>query len=94
MIKSFGDKETEAVWNGVRSRKLPLNIQQVARRKLRMVNNAADIGDLRIPPANRLEKMKGKLRGRYSIRINVQWRLVFKWRNENAYEVQIVDYHD
>ena len=94
MIKSFGDKETEAVWNGVRSRKLPLNIQQVARRKLRMVNNAADIGDLRIPPANRLEKMKGKLQGRYSIRINVQWRLVFKWRNENAYEVQIVDYHD
>lgn len=93
MIKEFGDKETEKNWNGVRSKKLPSEIQNVARRKLRMLNNAVDINDLRIPPANRLEKLKGDLSEYHSIRINNQWRIIFKWLNNDAYEVKIVDYH-
>ncbi len=93
MIISFGNKETEKIWNGIVSKKLPQEIQEVARRKLRMVNNSIDINDLRIPPANRLEKLKGDLKEFYSIRINNQWRIVFKWENGNAFEVQIVDYH-
>lgn len=93
MVKSFGNKETEKIWNGIRSKKLPNEIQHVARRKLRMLNNAADLQDLRIPPANRLEKLKGDLSSYHSIRINNQWRIIFKWRNNDAYEVEIVDYH-
>ncbi len=93
MIKSFGDSETEKIWRGVRSKKLPNHIQQVARRKLRMINNVANINDLRIPPANRLEKLKGELSSYHSIRINEQWRIVFKWRLADVYEVKIVDYH-
>lgn len=93
MIKEFGDKETEKIWNGIRSKKLPSEIQNVARRKLRMLNNAVDINDLRIPPANRLEKLKGDLSEYHSIRINNQWRIIFKWLNNDAYEVKIVDYH-
>ncbi len=93
MIKSFGDKETEKIWNGIPSRKLPSEIQNVARRKLRMINNAQSINDLRIPPANHLEKLSGNLSGLYSIRINNQWRILFNWKNDNAYEVQIIDYH-
>lgn len=93
MIKSFGDKETEKIWNGIQSRKLPTEIQNVARRKLRMINNAQNITDLRIPPANHLEKLSGNLSGLYSIRINNQWRIIFNWENDNAYEVQIIDYH-
>jgi toxin HigB-1 len=93
MIKEFGDKETEKIWNGIRSKKLPSEIQNVARRKLRMLNNALDINDLRIPPANRLEKLKGDLSEFHSIRINNQWRIIFKWLNNDAYEVKIVDYH-
>lgn len=93
MIKEFGDKETEKIWNGIRSKKLPSEIQNMARRKLRMLNNAVDINDLRIPPANRLEKLKGDLSYFYSIRINNQWRIIFKWLNNDAYEVKIVDYH-
>ena len=93
MIKSFGDKETEKIWGGIRSRKLPSEIQNVARRKLRMINNSQDVVDLRIPPANRLEKLSGNLSGFYSIRINYQWRIIFRWENDNAFEVQIVDYH-
>jgi len=93
MIKSFGDKEEEKIWNGIPSRKLPLEIQDVARRKLRMINNAQDINDLRIPPSNRLEKLKGDLQDYYSIRINMQWRIIFKWINNDAYETTIVDYH-
>lgn len=92
MIKSFGDKETEKIWNGFFS-KLPNEIQNIARRKLRMVNNAQDINDLRIPPANRLEKLKGDLSEFFSIRINDQWRIVFHWKNNDSYEVSIVDYH-
>lgn len=93
MIISFGDKETEKIWNGLVSRKLPREIQETARRKLRMINNSIDIDDLRIPPANRLEKLKRDLKEFYSIRINNQWRIIFKWEIGNAFEVIIVDYH-
>jgi len=93
MIKGFGDKQTEKIWNGIRSKKLPNEIQNVARRKLRMLNNAQEVNDLRIPPANRLEKLKGDLKDFYSIRINNQWRIIFQWKNNDAYDVEIVDYH-
>ena len=93
MIKDFGDKESEKIWNGIRSKKLPSEIQNVARRKLRMINNAQDINDLRIPPANRLEKLKGDMSKYHSIRINNQWRIIFNWKNNDAYDVSIVDYH-
>lgn len=93
MIVSFGDKETEKVWNGMVSKKLPMEIQQIARRKLRMINNSIDIMDLKIPPSNRLEKLKGDLKEFYSIRVNNKWRIMFKWENNNAFEVQILDYH-
>ena len=93
MIKSFAGRETEKIWDGVSSKKLPSDIQNVARRKLRMINNAQNINDLRIPPANHLEKLSGNLSGFYSIRVNMQWRLIFKWENDNAFEVEMVDYH-
>ncbi|MEO1518026.1 MAG: type II toxin-antitoxin system RelE/ParE family toxin [Bacteroidota bacterium] len=93
MITSFGNKETEKVWRGEFSRKLPVEIQQVARRKLRMINSSQDIDDLRIPPSNRLEKLKGQLQEYHSIRINRQWRIIFIWEEPNAHEVAIIDYH-
>jgi proteic killer suppression protein len=93
MIKEFGDKESEKIWNGLSSKKLPIDIQNLARRKLRMINNSNDINDLRIPPANRLEKLKGNLSNYYSIRINNQWRIIFIWENNDAYDIKIVDYH-
>lgn len=93
MISGFGNKETEKIWNGIVSKRLPREIQDVARRKLRMINNSIDITDLRIPPANRLEKLKGDLNEFYSVRINNRWRIIFKWENGNAFEVEIVDYH-
>ena len=93
MIKSFGNKETEKIWKGIRSGKLPHTIQNRARRKLRMMNNSQTINDLRTPPTNRLEKLKGDYEGFLSIRINQQWRIVFEWKKGNAYSVQIVDYH-
>lgn len=93
MIKSFKDSETEKIYNLKRSRRLPGNIQQVALRKLRMVNNAKNINDLRLPPANRLEKLSGNRVGQHSIRINDQFRICFEWHEENAYNVEIVDYH-
>jgi len=93
MINSFGNKETEKIWAGFQSRKLPADIQNVARRKLRMINNAQNINDLRIPPANHLEKLSGNLSDFHSIRINKQWRIIFKWQNDNALEVEIIDYH-
>lgn len=93
MIKTFGDKESEKIWNGIQSKKLPNEIQDVLRRKLRMLNNAQDVNDLRIPPANRLEKLKGDLEDYYSIRINNQWRIIFQWLNNDAYDVKIIDYH-
>jgi toxin HigB-1 len=93
MILSFGSKETEKIWNGERVAKLPIEIQQTGRRKLRMLNNSQNIADLRVPPSNKLEKLKGYLKDFYSIRINDQWRIVFKWNNGNAAEVEILDYH-
>ena len=93
MINSFGSKDTEKIWNGIRVKKMPIEIQNVGRRKLRMLNNSQDIMDLRIPPSNRLEKLSGKLNEFYSIRINKQWRIIFQWNNGNASEVEIVDYH-
>lgn len=93
MILSFGSKETEQIWNGIRVKKMPIEIQTVGRRKLRMLNNSQDITDLRIPPSNRLEKLTGKLSGFYNIRINKQWRIIFIWGNGNASEAEIIDYH-
>jgi proteic killer suppression protein len=93
MIKSFKDKETEKVYGREESKKLPRDIQQVALRKLRMINNAKNLNDLRIPPANRLEKLKGNREGQYSIRINDQWRICFIWRGGDAYEIEIADNH-
>lgn len=93
MIKDFNDKETELIWNGIKSKKLPPEIQSKSRRKLRMINNAQNITDLRIPPANRLEKLKGGLKDYFSIRINQQWRIIFQWKNNDAYHVEIIDYH-
>ena len=94
MIKSFGDKETLKIWQGNYSKQLPTQIQKVARRKLRMLNNSSDIIDLTVPPANRLEKLKGERSGFYSIRINDQWRIIFNWEASNCYNVEIIDYHD
>ncbi len=93
MIVSFGSKDTERIWNGERVKKIPLEIQHVGRRKLRMLNNAQDVNDLRIPPSNHLEKLSGSNKEFYSIRINDQWRITFKWENNHALEVEIVDYH-
>lgn len=93
MITSFGNSETNKVWNGDRVKKLPNEIQVIGRRKLRMINNSVNITDLRIPPSNRLEKLSGKLKNFYSIRINDQWRIIFKWNSGNALDVEIIDYH-
>ena len=93
MIISFGNSDTEQVWLGNRVKKLPLEVQNIGRRKLRMLNNSVNIADLRIPPANRLEKLSGKLNFFYSIRINDQWRIIFKWDAGNASEIEIIDYH-
>ena len=93
MIRSFNDKEVESIWRGAASRRLPSDIQSVARRKLRMLNAAISLDDLRIPPANRLEALKGSRKGQYSIRINDQWRICFRWSDNDAHDVEIVDYH-
>ena len=93
MIISFGSKETEKIWNGILVKKPAREIQEIGRRKLRMLNNSQDINDLRIPPSNRLEKLSGNLKNFYSIRINNQWRIIFSWENGNASQVEIVDYH-
>jgi proteic killer suppression protein len=93
MIVGFRDRETEKVWKGKISRRLPQDIQAIARRKLRMLNNARKLDDLRIPPANRLEALKGGRKGQHSIRINDQWRICFVWFTPNAHDVEIVDYH-
>ena len=93
MIRSFADKATAKVWAGVPSRRLPMEVQKVARRKLRMLHNAATLDDMRVPPANRLEALKGDRSGQHSVRINDQWRLCFRWSEGDAHDVQIVDYH-
>lgn len=93
MIENFKCKETEKIFARQFSQKLPTDIQQVAFRKLRMLNRSSSIGDLRIPPANRLEMLSGNRKGQHSIRINQQWRICFRWKDGNAYNVEIVDYH-
>lgn len=93
MIISFGSRETERIWFGEYAPKLPAGIQAVARRKLRMLNNARSLADLRVPPANRLEMLKGDRKGQHSIRINDQWRICFRWSSIGAADVEIVDYH-
>ncbi len=93
MIKSFKNKETEKIYSREISLKFPRDIQQGALRKLRMINNSKNINDLRIPPANRLEKLSGIREGQHSIRINDQWRICFIWRDGDAYAVEITDYH-
>ncbi len=93
MIKNFADKEAEKIWGGTPSRRLPADIQSVARRKLRMLGNAVVLDDLRIPPANRLEALKGQRKGQHNIRINDPWRICFKWIDGDAHDVEIVDYH-
>jgi proteic killer suppression protein len=93
MIIDFSSKDTEKIWFGERVSRLPNEIQEIGRRKLRMLNNSQNLADLRIPPSNRLEKLSGNLKDFYSIRINDQWRIVFRWSEGNAFEVCIVDYH-
>ena len=93
MIISFRDKNTKKIWEGEWVRGLSTEIQDLARRKLRMLNNSQDLADLKIPPSNRLEKLKGNFKDFYSVRINNQWRIIFKWKNGSASEVEIIDYH-
>ncbi|MES2006214.1 MAG: type II toxin-antitoxin system RelE/ParE family toxin [Bacteroidota bacterium] len=93
MILSFGSKVTHRIWDGERVKKIPNEIQEIGRRKLRMLNNSQHLADLQIPPSNKLEKLKGDLKNFYSIRVNNQWRIIFKWADGNASEVEILDYH-
>jgi toxin HigB-1 len=93
VIVSFRDGETATIWSGRRSRRLPGDIQALALRKLRLLNNAKRLEDLRVPPGNRLEVLKGNRISQHSIRINDQWRICFVWKDNNAHEVEIVDYH-
>jgi toxin HigB-1 len=93
MVSGFADKETEKIFNREFSRQLPNDIQRIARRKLEVLDAAETLNDLRIPLSNRLEKLKGNRRHQHSIRINDQWRICFEWRDSNAYEVEIIDYH-
>jgi proteic killer suppression protein len=93
MIVSFGSKMTRKIWDGERVKDLPTELQEISRRKLRMLNNSRNLMDLQVPPSNRLEKMKGNLKVYHSIRINDQWRIIFKWDNGSAADVEIMDYH-
>ncbi|HEY8183952.1 MAG TPA: type II toxin-antitoxin system RelE/ParE family toxin [Thermoanaerobaculia bacterium] len=93
MIQSWSDREAERIFNLLRSRKLPPDIQRVALRKLRMLDAAASLEDLKIPPSNRLEKLRGDREGQWSVRINDQWRVCFRWAGGNAHDVEITDYH-
>ena len=93
MIKSYANKNTEAIHNGYRPKAFSAHLAQAAYIKLKLINAAAVIDDLRVPPGNHLESLKGKRKGQHSIRINSQWRICFTWKNGNAYDVEIVDYH-
>ena len=93
MVKTFGDKETEKIFNREFYRKLPPTLQRAARQKLEVLNAAEALQDLRVLPSNHLEKLAGKRKGQYSIRINDQWRICFVWKGTDAYQVEIVDYH-
>ncbi|MFC2161811.1 type II toxin-antitoxin system RelE/ParE family toxin [Acidobacteriota bacterium] len=94
MIRSFLNKETETLFNREFVRKLPVDIQRAALRKLIILDSAESLRDLKVPPSNRLEKLLGDRKGQYSIRINERWRICFKWFRRDAYDVEIVDYHD
>jgi proteic killer suppression protein len=94
MIKSFKSKETEKIFNRNYSLKFPPSIQKAALRKLLMIDAATTLEDLRVPPANNLEKLKGNRQGRYSIRINDKWRVCFKWKQKDVYEIEIINYHN
>ena len=93
MVKTFGDKETEKIFNREFSRKLPHTLQRAARQKLEVLNAAEALQDLRVLPSNHLEKLAGKRKGQHSIRINDPWRICFVWKGTDAYRVEIVDYH-
>jgi toxin HigB-1 len=93
VIRSFSGKAAEEIWHGRAVRQLSLEIQSAARRKLRMLNNAQNLQDLRVPPGNRLEALKGDRGGQFSIRVNDQWRICFEWQEGDAFAVEIVDYH-
>jgi toxin HigB-1 len=93
VIVDFRDSQTATIWSGRPSRQLPGNIQAPALRKLRLLNNAKRLEDLRVPPGNRLEALRGNRTGQHSIRINDQWRICFVWKDNNAHEVESVDYH-
>jgi toxin HigB-1 len=93
MIISFGSKETKKIWDGERVKGFATEIQEIGRRKLRMLNNSQNLTDLQIPPSNKLEKLKGRMKEYHSIRINEQWRIIFKWDKGNASDVEIIDYH-
>jgi toxin HigB-1 len=93
MIRTFKDRETEKIFNREFSKKIPSDIQEIALRKLRMLNRSMNLNDLKVPPANRLEKLKGNRAGQYSIRINDQWRICFDWHQNESFKVEIVDYH-
>ncbi len=93
MISNFYDKETEKIWNNIFSKKFPIEIQKTAKRKLLQINAATNLNDLKIPPGNRLHDLKDDRKGQWSISINDQWRICFKWKDNNAYDVEITDYH-
>lgn len=93
MIRSFGSKHTREIWNGNQVRAIPVDVQNVARRKLRIINNAQSLHELRVPPNNRLEKLKGERAGQFSIRVNRQWRICFRWTDGDAHDVELVEYH-
>jgi len=93
MLTTFGNKDTQKIWEGERVKGLPTEVQEIARKKLRMLNNSQNLTDLTIPPSNRLEKLKGILKNYYSIRVNDLWRIIFKWNSGNADQVELIDYH-
>ncbi|HVA97316.1 MAG TPA: type II toxin-antitoxin system RelE/ParE family toxin [Bacteroidia bacterium] len=93
MIVLFDNKDTEKIWSGERVKLLSTELQEIGRRKLRMLNNSQNLTDLQVPPSNRLEKLKGNFKDFYSIRLNNKWRIIFRWKNGNAFNVQIIDYH-
>jgi len=93
MIRSFGSKETASIWQGLAVRRFPRDVQPIARRKLRMLNNSMRLQDLMVPSGNRLEQLKGDRKGQYSIRVNDRFRMCFLWKDGDCYEVEVVDYH-
>ena len=93
MIRSFGSKDTERIWHEQYVRRVDRTVQRARLRKLELIHAARDVGDLRIPPGNRLERLSGDRRGQHSIRVNAQWRICFVWRDGGAEDVELVDYH-